>query len=67
MDNIYLLVYYEGDQKNVLWDTNKDELAYQVKEWEKEGLGVGNDTIHQISFASTEELVDVLNDLQRIL
>ena len=25
----------------------RDELAYQVKEWEKEGLGVGNDKIHQ--------------------
>jgi len=64
MNNIYLLVYYEGDEQRLLWDIHKKKLAYQVKEWEKQGLGVGNDTIHQISFASTEELVDVLNDIE---
>ena len=64
---IFQLEYYEGNQRNVLWSTNRDELAYQVKEWEKEGLGVGNDKIHQISYSNKEELCEQLNNLQRIL
>ena len=67
MDNIYQLVYYEGSFRYTTWSVDKEELEKKVKEWEKQGLGIGNDEINQISFASTEELVAELNELQGVL
>ena len=64
MDNIYQLIYYEGDEEHSTWSVDKEELEKKVKDWEKQGLGVGNDEIYQISFTDPEELVAQLNDLE---
>ncbi len=64
MYNIFQLVYYEGDEERSMWSVDKEELEEKVKDWEKQGLGIGNDEIYQISFTDEEELVAQLNDLQ---
>ena len=64
MYNIFQLVYYEGDEERSIWSVDKKELEKTVKDWEEQGLGVGNDEIYQISFTNEEELVEHLNDLQ---
>ena len=50
MDNIYQLIYYEGDEERSIWSVDKKELEKTVKDWEEQGLGVGNDKIYQISY-----------------
>jgi len=67
MDSIYQLIYYEGDEEHSIWSVDKKELEKTIKDWEKAGLGVGNDTIHQVSFTNKEELVDKLNEFQGVL
>ena len=64
MYNIFQLVYYEGDEERSIWSVDKEELEKTIKDWEEQGLGVGNDEIYQISFTNEEELVEQLNDLQ---
>jgi hypothetical protein len=64
MYNIFQLVYYEGDEERSIWSVDKEELEKTIKDWEEQGLGVGNDEIYQISFTNEEELVEHLNDLQ---
>ena len=63
MDNIYQLIYYEGDQEHSIWSVDKEELEKKIKDWEEQGLGVGNDKIYQISYTDPEELVAQLNEL----
>ena len=63
MDNIYQLIYYEGDQEHSIWSVDKEELEKKIKDWEEQGLGVGNDEIYQISYTDPEELVAQLNEL----
>lgn len=64
---IFQLEYYERNQRNVLWSTNKDELIQQIEEWKERGFGVAEDEINQISYSNKEELCEQLNNLQRIL
>ena len=64
MDNIYQLVYYEGDEKHIVWSANKVELDEMIKGWEEQGFGTGDDIIKQISFNDKSELVDQLNNLE---
>ena len=64
MYNIFQLVYYEGEEEHSIWSVDKEELEKTIKDWEEQGLGVGNDEIYQISFTNEEELVEHLNDLQ---
>ena len=64
MYNIFQLVYYEGDEERSIWSVDKEELEKTIKDWEEQGLGVGNDEIYQISFTNEEELVEHINDLQ---
>ena len=63
MDNIYQLIYYEGDEEHSIWSVDKKELEKTVKDWEEQGLGVGNDEIYKISYTDPEELVAQLNEL----
>ena len=63
MDNIYQLIYYEGDEERSIWSVDKKELEKTVKDWEEQGLGLGNDEIYQISYTDPEELVAQLNEL----
>ena len=63
MDNIYQLIYYEGDEEHSIWSVDKKELEKTVKDWEEQGLGVGNDEIYQISYTDPKELVAQLNEL----
>ena len=67
MDSIYQLIYYEGDEEHSIWSVDKKELEKTIKDWEKQGLGVGNDEIYQISFTDPEELVAQLNELEGVL
>ena len=64
MNNIYQLVYYEGDEKHVVWSIDRDYAEKKIKSWEKQGFAVGDDNITQISFTDEEELVAQLNDLE---
>jgi hypothetical protein len=64
MDNIYQLVYYEGDEKHIVWSANKVELDEMIKGWEEQGFGTGDDIIKKISFNDKSELVDQLNNLE---
>ena len=43
MYNIFQLVYYEGDEEHSIWSVDKEELEKTIKDWEEQGLGVGND------------------------
>tara|TARA_R100000655_G_scaffold54889_1_gene92894 strand:+ start:357 stop:566 length:210 start_codon:yes stop_codon:yes gene_type:complete len=61
---IYKLIYYEGDERHILYSVNKVSLENLINSWEKEGFGVGCDSITKISFTDEEELVDQLNDLE---
>ena len=63
MDNIYQLIYYEGDQEHSIWSVDKEELEKKIKDWEELCLVVGNDKIYQITYTDPEELVAQLNEL----
>ncbi len=64
MYNIFQLVYYEGDERHVLWSVDRDYAERKIKSWEEQGFAVGDDSITQISFTDDEELVYLLNELE---
>ena len=64
MAKIFQIVYFEGDEKRIEWCENKKELEEQIKLWEEEGFGVGDDVINEISFTNIKELTEQLNNLE---